>query len=106
RRGVKDADAFFLSQFFEPRHPDYERMQSLFRDIASSLTLQDLLEINSKGYTPEIVSTEIVQRATLDCLRPALTLAAVSHLVEERTELSIVIAGADEHVLWNRAYDI
>jgi hypothetical protein len=105
KRSVTVAEAFFLADFFDPTFTDYARMQSLFRDIASSLTLQDLLDINHKEYTP-VVRTEIAASATLDCLRPALSLAAVSHLVEERTDLSIIISGADEYVLWNRAYEI
>src|SRR5262249_44624079 len=64
KRGVTVARAFFLSDFFEPRHRDYRRMQTLFRDIASTLTLQDLLDINSKEYTPEVIKTEIAESAT------------------------------------------
>ena len=105
KRQVNVEESFFLSDFFDPKNQEYDRMQSLFRAIASDLTLQDLLDINNKKYSRGVIK-EIRDTATLDCLRPALSLAAVSHLVEKESRRSIVISGADEQILWERAYSI
>jgi hypothetical protein len=104
-RGIRTDETLFLSDFFEVSYPDYKNIQQIFRTIASDLTLQDLLNINNKDYADD-VKAEIRASATLDCLRPALSLAAVLYLAQKEDQKSVIISGADEKIQWERAYDI
>lgn len=104
-RGVEPLETEFMSDLYQPTHDGYDQIQTLFRAIASKLTVQDLLNINSKGYTQQ-VKDEIRSSATLDCLRPALSLAAVTHLAGQSSEKSIVVAGQDESTQWQLAYTL
>lgn len=104
-RGVGHISIEYLSDFFDPEYEGYNRVQAIFRGITVDLTLQDLLNINNKEYSDD-VKEEIKRSATLDCLRPALSIAAVLYLVETAGQKGIVVAGADEKIQWERAYDI
>lgn len=104
-RGVGRVDVQYLSDLFDPKYPGYSRVQAIFRDITTDLTLQDLLNINNKEYSDNVKET-IKRSATLDCLRPALSLAAVLYIVETAAQKGIIVAGADEKIQWERAYDI
>jgi hypothetical protein len=104
-RGIEQIKISYLSDFFAPTNQDYDRIQEIFRDIISDLTLQDFLNIVNKGYTDR-VKDDILRRATLDCLRPVLSLAVVLYLAQEARQKSIIVAGADERRQWERAYDI
>ncbi len=104
-RGVSHIQVQYLSDFFDPTYEGYGRVQAIFRGITADLTLQDLLNINNKEYSDD-VKEEIKRSATLDCLRPALALAAVLYLVEKVGQKGIVVAGSDEKIQWERAYDI
>ncbi|MEN6521154.1 MAG: adenylate/guanylate cyclase domain-containing protein [Armatimonadota bacterium] len=104
-RGVGAVDSTFLSDLYDPLFKDYDKVQTVFRKIASELTLQDLLDINNKAYNSE-VKEEISKSATLDCLRPALSLAAVLYKAEVAKQKCIVVAGLDEHIQWVRTHSI
>lgn len=104
-RGISRVNVLYLSDFFDPKYEGYRRVQAIFRDITADLTLKDLLDINNKEYSDD-VKEEIKRSATLDCLRPALSIAAVLYLVETAGQKGIVVAGADEKIQWERAYDI
>jgi class 3 adenylate cyclase len=104
-RGVSRVNVSYLSDFFDPTFEGYSRVQAIFRGITADLTLKDLLDINNKEYSDD-VKEEIKRSATLDCLRPALSIAAVLYLVETAGQKGIVVAGADEKIQWERAYDI
>jgi hypothetical protein len=104
-RSVRIEETFYLSDFFDPSFPNYAQVQHIFRTIASELTLQDLLNINNKDYSDD-VKAEIKRSATLDCLRPALSLAAVLYILEHETGKLIIISGEDERIQWDRAYDL
>jgi hypothetical protein len=104
-RGICGVNVAYLSDFFDPTFEGYNRIQAIFRNITADLTLKDLLDINNKEYSDD-VKEEIKRSATLDFLRPALSIAAVLYLVETAGQKGIVIAGADEKIQWERAYDI
>ena len=104
-RGISSVETLFLSDFFDPTSPDYKRVQEIFRNIASDFTLKDMLDINNKEYS-DAVKDEIKGWAMLDCLRPALSLSAVLYIVEKEGMRGIVVAGADEKIQWERAFDI
>ena len=104
-RDIEKIETSYLSEYYKSGFPDYNRIQEIFRTIISDLTLQDFLNIVNKGYTNR-VKDDILRRATLDCLRPVLSLAAVLHLAQKTSQKSIVVAGADERRQWERAYDI
>ena len=95
----------FLSQLYKPEYNDYIIIQNLFQDVSSSLTLQNLLDINNKEYDG-VVRDEIAKSATLDCLRPTLTMAAVLYISKKIEKKCIVIAGGDERVQWEIFYGI
>jgi len=104
-RDIEQIETSYLSEYYKPGFPDYDRIQGIFRSIISDLTLQDFLNIVNKGYADN-VKEDIRRRATLDCLRPILPLAAVFYLSKMTRQKSIIVAGADERHQWNRAYDI
>src|SRR5204863_9334672 len=62
-------------------------------------------KINTKRYTNEVKS-EIEEKPTLTYLRPPLTLAAVLHQAETAQTKCVVIAGSDETLQWNQAYNV
>ena len=47
-RGIEQMKISYLSDFFTPTHHDYNRIQEIFRDIISDLTLDDFLNIVTK----------------------------------------------------------
>jgi hypothetical protein len=104
-RGLRVTKIAFLSEYYQPSHKDYPRVQSLFKTITSDITLRELEIINNKDYDAE-KQDEIRKSPTLNFLRPALTMAAVIHLAEEIGQKVIIIAGADERIQWQRSYEI
>lgn len=104
-RGISRVNVSYLSDYFDPAFEGYSQIQAIFRDITSDLTLKDLLDINNKEYTDD-VKEKIKLSATLDFLRPALSIAAVKYLIETAAQKGIVVAGADEKIQWERTYDL
>lgn len=104
-RSVSPVESTLLSDLYDPSFKDYNKVQAVFRKIASNLTLQDLLDINNKAYNSE-VKEEISKSATLDCLRPALSLAAVLYKAGVAKQKCIVVAGLDERIQWVRTHSI
>jgi hypothetical protein len=102
-RGVGLTNIAFMSDLYDPRSPGYDVLQSIFRRIASDLSLEDLLAINNKDYSSNI-KDEIRRSATLDFLRPALSTAAVLFMAGMERKKCIVVSGADERIQWERTY--
>lgn len=104
-RKMRGITSELMQVLYQPTEPGYENILGKFRQIAEKLTLQDLLDINNKRYTQDI-QQEILSSATLDCLRPALTAAAVLFLSEAEASKCIVVSGADERIQWETMYRI
>jgi Adenylate and Guanylate cyclase catalytic domain len=100
-RNIQPVEAQYMSALYEPKHPGYEQIQSIFRKVSSDLSLEDLLAINNKTYEAD-VQEKIKQAPTLDFLRPALSVAAVLYLAEQTGQKVIVVAGKDERIQWER----
>ncbi|MBZ5728397.1 MAG: hypothetical protein LAP87_25870 [Acidobacteriia bacterium] len=94
-----------MSELYEPSYAHYRHIQTLFRRITSKMTVDVLLAINTKQYSQED-KTRIASKPTLTYLRPPLTLAAVLHLAESAQAKCAVIAGSDENLQWNQAYNV
>jgi hypothetical protein len=105
RRGIRLSKTLRMSKMYEPAYPEYNHIQMLFRRITSQMTVEVLMKINTKRYTNEVKS-EIEEKPTLTYLRPPLTLAAVLHLAETEQTKCVVIAGSDETLQWNQAYNM
>lgn len=101
-RGVEPIQITYMSDLYNPDHPNYDRIQLKFRTLASYLSLDDLLAINNKDYGPDILK-EIRNEATLDFLRPALATAAVLVMADNEANKCIVVAGFDEKIQWESA---
>ena len=102
-RGVVSVQTNYMSDLYKPDYPEYDKLQSLFKEISSKLTLAELLAINKKTYE-KTVKDEIEKAPTLDCLRPALTLAAVLYFAEQSNHKALVVSGYDERIQWELAY--
>ena len=102
-RDIKAVQTSYMSDLYNPAYSGYERLQQLFKEISSRLTLADFLNINNKSYTLA-VTEEIEKNPTLDCLRPALTLAAILYFVGLSQRKAIVVAGFDERIQWDLIY--
>jgi hypothetical protein len=76
-----------------------------FQKILSEITLSDLLQINNKEYSDTVKET-IVKSASIDFLRPVLTIASVMHLSREKKAKEIVVVGYDEKIQWERSHDL
>jgi hypothetical protein len=74
-----------------------------FQTVISQLTLEDLQAINLKDYPAEVRQT-INSSATLDFLRPALTISAVLYLSETLQCKCEIVAGHDERKQWEAAH--
>jgi len=104
-RGVRVTNIALLSEYYQPSHRDYPKVQAHFKNITSDITLRELEIINNKDYDLE-KRDDIRKSPTLNFLRPALTMAAVIHLAEQYGQKVIIIAGADERIQWQRSYEI
>lgn len=104
-RKVRLAKTVRMSELYEPSYTNYRHVQTLFRRITSQMSVEVLMSINTKGYSQE-VQAQIARKPTLTYLRPPLTLAAVLHLAESAKTKCVVIAGSDENLQWNQAYNV
>jgi adenylate/guanylate cyclase family protein len=100
-RNIQQVEVQYMSDLYEPKHPGYEQIQSMFRRVSSDLSLEDLLAINNKTYEAVVLETKR-KAPTLDFLRPALSVAAVLYLAEQSGQKVIVVAGKDERIQWER----
>jgi class 3 adenylate cyclase len=105
KRGVTLERIELLSEYYKPTHPDYKTIQSLFRTVTSKVNVTTLENINNKDYDQD-QRDRIKKGATLNFLRPALSLAAVIHLAEQMDRKVIVVSGADEKMQWKCSYGI
>jgi len=105
KRNLKELEFYFLSDLFDPNYEKYKSLQAIFQNVISNLTLQDLLNINNKEYDENVKMT-IKRSATLDFLRPALTISAVLHLARRNQNKCIVVAGEDEKIQWITSHDL
>jgi hypothetical protein len=105
RRGLSNIDTSYLSDMFSPTYGHYDALQRLFRQVASFMSVQDLLALNNKEYAEEVKSEHLV-RSTLTYLRAPLTIAAVLHLAIQEGGKCIAVSGRDEYLQWTHAYTI
>lgn len=104
-RKVRLSQVERMSALYEPTYPKYSHVQALFRRITSKMTVEVLMDLNTKEYSQQ-VKDEIRDKTTLTYLRPPLTIAAVLHLAEGARTKCAVIAGSDEHLQWNHALSV
>lgn len=105
KRGLMGLDFVFVSDLFRPRCDGCDSIHKFLQTVIADMALDDLLEINEKYYSQE-VKEEIRKSATLDFLRPALTIAAVMQLTRPMTSKSLVVVGRDEKFQWERTLSI
>jgi hypothetical protein len=105
KRGVTLERIELLSEYYKPTHPDYRTIQSLFRTVTSKVNVTTLENINNKDYDQD-QRDRIKKGATLNFLRPALSLAAVIYLAGQMERKVIVVSGADEKMQWKCSYGI
>jgi hypothetical protein len=94
-----------MSDLFKPKSCDCNILHNYFQNILTELTLKDLLAINNKDYEDTVQET-IKKAASLDFLRPVLTIASVMFLSQKYDSKSVVVAGYDEEIQWVRSHDI
>lgn len=104
-RHMKDFEILLMVDLYKPRSSSCHKLHTYFQRVISDLTLNDLIGFNQKHYIKE-VQDKVREKATLDFLRPALTIAAVLQLSEQLGGKCVVIVGDDEHDQWVRAHDI
>lgn len=104
-RHMKDLKILLMRDLYKPRSSSCDKLHTYFQRVISDLTLDDLIGINKKDYIKE-EQEKVGEKATLDFLRPALTIAAVLQLSEQLGGKCVVIVGNDEHDQWIRAHDI
>lgn len=104
-RGLLNIEFIYLSDLYQPTQRRYAQIHYIFQEVISNFSLSDMLSINHKKYSESIIQ-EISNSATLDFLRPALTIAAVMYLAQQAKTKCIVIAGEDEKIQWVRSHDI
>jgi hypothetical protein len=105
RRGIAFSHVIRMSTLYDHEHQAYGAIQAHFRRIVEKMKVSDLMAINTKSYQEE-VKQEVLQRPTLTHLRPPLTLAAVLHLATECPDKCLVVAGRDENIQWQFAYNV
>ncbi len=105
RRNLKGVKFYFMSELYTPGSDCCRKIHEYFQQVISELTLNDLLLINDKDYEASVKET-IKASATLDFLRPALTIAAVLRLSQELGGKSVVVVGYDENIQWERGHAI
>lgn len=94
-----------MSALYDPSYNRYRCLQGLFRKISTKMTVDELMEINNKGYSADDI-TRNNSKPTLAYIRPPLTIAAVLHLAQEAGTKCIVVSGSDESQQWKQAYNI
>ncbi len=97
--GVSINQVVYMSKVFTPNSSDFPRLQSIFKELATTLEVKDIFEYEGKSYEDkkELVSSYKV----LDFLRPAYTVVALLMFIEKNSQEQImVIAGNDERVQW------
>lgn len=94
-----------MSALYDPSYERYRCLQGLFRKISTTMTVDELMEINNKGYSADDI-TRNNAKPTLAYIRPPLTIAAVLHLAHETGTKCVVVSGRDESQQWKQAYNI
>lgn len=99
KRGMKNFQYSFMSDLYTPKCNKCDILHKYFQKVISSLTLQNLLDFNHKGYSEDV--KDFVKKAmTLDFLHPVLTIASIMYMCDQKNSKCIVVVGYDEHIQW------
>lgn len=82
KRGLVNIEFKKLSEYFDVAYPKHGEVLDRFKQVTSFLSLQDMLNINQKGYAQK-VKKEISKDSSLKFIRPILTCAVVMHLIND-----------------------
>jgi hypothetical protein len=105
KRYLPEFNFTLMSDLYKPKSCNCDSLHVYFQNILSEITLSDLLQINNKEYSDTVKET-IKKSASIDFLRPVLTIASVMHLSREKEAKEIVVVGYDEKIQWERSHDI
>jgi hypothetical protein len=100
-RDIREFEVTKLSALFDAKAPTFDAHQDRFRRVASELSLGDVLNMNNKQYS-ETVQASISGAATLEFMRPVLTISAVIEAAKEADHKVLVVSGKDELIQWER----